>query len=318
LSDRTLYPKEVSDRLTLSADLPEVAGTDAVEIRGFLGRHRLVTERESVSPPGRSIEEADVDAKDASLRLLGSRRASFGSLRFGLDGHARFDLEASAVRRTLGASGEVLSRETEVSVADARRVGGGVFLEGERSFAGDRVRVALGLRGDVVESENRGGFFGDHETSRGALAGLLAITVRPAGPLSATLQYVRGFREPTLSDRYFRGVSGRGFVVGNPDLLPEQSDQFDLALRVSSSERLRFAPGTLVAVDAGIRYENRPGSADVRRPVARALDLALALLATVLAVLTIAGDVIAPGGSRGCGIVAEVTIKRRRRWAGAT
>lgn len=205
-----------------------------------------------------------------------------------------------------------------MSVADARRVGGGVFLEGERSFAGDRVRVALGLRGDVVESENRGGFFGDHETSRGAPAGLLAITVRPAGPFSATLQYVRGFREPTLSDRYFRGVSGRGFVVGNPDLLPEQSDQFDLALRVSSSERLRFAPGTLVAVDAGIRYENRPGSADVRRPVARALDLALALLATVLAVLTIAGDVIAPGGSRGCGIVAEVTIKRRRRWAGAT
>jgi iron complex outermembrane receptor protein len=59
--------------------------------------------------------------------------------------------------------------------------------------------------------------------------------------VSGTLQYVRGFREPTLSDRYFRGVSGRGFVVGNPDLRPERSDQFDLALRAAFSERARIA-----------------------------------------------------------------------------
>jgi iron complex outermembrane receptor protein len=59
--------------------------------------------------------------------------------------------------------------------------------------------------------------------------------------VTGTLQYVRGFREPTLSDRYFRGVSGRGFVVGNPDLDPERSDQFDLALRAALSERARVA-----------------------------------------------------------------------------
>ena len=41
----------------------------------------------------------------------------------------------------------------------------------------------------------------------------------------------RGFRVPTLSDRYFRGPSGRGFVVGNPDLEPETSLQADLAVR---------------------------------------------------------------------------------------
>jgi outer membrane receptor protein involved in Fe transport len=34
-----------------------------------------------------------------------------------------------------------------------------------------------------------------------------------------------------LSDRYFRGVSGRGFVTGNPDLEPESSVQTDLAVR---------------------------------------------------------------------------------------
>jgi iron complex outermembrane receptor protein len=241
LAERTFYPEERSDRLTFGADLPEVAGTDLVEVRGFVGRYRLVTARETAGASGRSIEEADVDAGDASLRATATRRLGSGALRFGFDGHARFGLEAGAVRRTFGPSGELLSRETEASIEDARRVGGGLFAEAERSLAADRLHLVLGLRGDAVNSRNRGGFFGDRRKTRSALSGLFALTLRPTGAASATLQYVRGFREPTLSDRYFRGVSGRGFVVGNPDLSPERSDQFDLALRASASESVRVA-----------------------------------------------------------------------------
>ncbi|HEU5251295.1 MAG TPA: TonB-dependent receptor [Thermoanaerobaculia bacterium] len=241
LSERTFYPEEVSDRLTLSADIPDLAGSDVVEVRGFVGRYRLVTARESISAAGRSIEEAAVEANDASFRLVGSKRHAAGAVRFGFDGHARFDLEADTERRQLGPSGELVSRDTEDSIDDARRVGGGVFLEAERSFASDRLHFVAGLRGDAVHSRNRGGFFGDRETSHGALSALVAMTLRPAEAFDATLQYVRGFREPTLSDRYFRGVSGRGFVVGNPDLRPERSDQFDLALRAAFSERARIA-----------------------------------------------------------------------------
>lgn len=43
----------------------------------------------------------------------------------------------------------------------------------------------------------------------------------------------RGFRDPTLSDRYYRGPTGRGFVTGNPALAPETSLQFDGSLRVA-------------------------------------------------------------------------------------
>ncbi len=225
LSERTFYPEERSDRLTLAADVPGFAGSDVVEVRAFVGRYRLITAREAVSDGLRRVEKAEVDAKDASLRLVGSRRLPGATLRFGIDGHSRFGLEAPD------------------SITDARRVGGGVFVEGERSFASDRIHAVAGLRGDVVESVNRGGFFGDHRTSREALSGLFALTLRPApdSAASATLQYVRGFREPTLSDRFFRGVSGRGFVVGNPDLRAERSDQVDLALRAAPSERVRVA-----------------------------------------------------------------------------
>ena len=46
-----------------------------------------------------------------------------------------------------------------------------------------------------------------------------------------SLQAARGFRVPTLSDRYFKGPSGRGTVTGNPDLEPETSLQYDSAFR---------------------------------------------------------------------------------------
>ena len=47
-------------------------------------------------------------------------------------------------------------------------------------------------------------------------------------------------RDPVLSDRYFRGPSGRGFITGNPDLEPESSLQFDLGLRYTAP-RVRAA-----------------------------------------------------------------------------
>ena len=53
----------------------------------------------------------------------------------------------------------------------------------------------------------------------------------PSAGFSATAQVARGFRDPTLSDRYFRGPTGRGFITGNPDLEPETSLQCDGALR---------------------------------------------------------------------------------------
>jgi outer membrane receptor for ferrienterochelin and colicins len=82
-----------------------------------------------------------------------------------------------------------------------------------------------------VTTTNRGGFFGDHETSNEAVSGFASITLSPADHVSLTGQVARGFRDPTLSDRYFRGPSGRGFITGNPALDPETSLQFDLAAR---------------------------------------------------------------------------------------
>ena len=86
-----------------------------------------------------------------------------------------------------------------------------------------------------MSSSSRGSL-GDFNRIGRALSGYLAVVARPLPPLQLTAQLSRGFREPTLSDRYFQGVSGRGLVHGNPDLAPETSRQWDLSARWSGSD----------------------------------------------------------------------------------
>jgi outer membrane receptor for ferrienterochelin and colicins len=101
------------------------------------------------------------------------------------------------------------------------------------------VVAAAGARVDRITTRNNGGFFGDRSTSNAAGSGYASITAGPVAGLTFTAQVSRGFRDPVLSDRYFRGPSGRGFITGNPDLEPERSLQFDLATRFTA-RRARF------------------------------------------------------------------------------
>nr|MBA3269104.1 TonB-dependent receptor [Acidobacteriota bacterium] len=84
------------------------------------------------------------------------------------------------------------------------------------------------------------GYFGDRSTAHGAGSGFVSLTAGSVGGVSTTVQIARGFRDPVLSDRYFRGPSGRGFITGNPDLNPETSFQIDLGIRYTSA-RVRGA-----------------------------------------------------------------------------
>lgn len=90
-----------------------------------------------------------------------------------------------------------------------------------------------------------------------ATAGVIALGHPLAGG-EASVQIARGFREPLLSERYYRGITGRGIVEPNPDLERELSRQIDLVWR-------RSGPRHHVEVAA---FEARIRDVIVRRLVA--------------------------------------------------
>ena len=233
---RFYYPYENSNRFTTSYDLGNLAGLEQVAFTGFLGSfdQRTDQDRFPTATTGRSIERADVSANDFHVKGSAQKALGRARLEFGVDVNGRYDLEALDIIQAYDLAGNITRDTTNVSVEDARRTDVGAFLQAEAVVV-PVLRLSGGIRGDNVTTRNTGGFFGDRSTSNGAFSGFAAATVGPFSGLSVTAQVSRGFRDPTLSDRYFRGPSGRGFITGNPDLDPETSLQFDLSARYTMS-----------------------------------------------------------------------------------
>ncbi len=229
---RAYYPSEDSTRLTAALDTGPRGDWENVALSAFYGAYRLVLDRDRVptATVRRRIERSDVDSDDAQLRAVASRPLGGGRLQLGLDASSRFNLRAEVSLIDFAAAGERTTTATTAAIADGARTDAGLFAIWERPL-GDRVTFNLGLRGDQVRSANRDGFFGDRARNDQAASGQLALVARLLPELALTVQGSHGFRAPLLSERYFRGPSGRGFIVGNPDLDAETADQLDLAVR---------------------------------------------------------------------------------------
>ena len=203
----TIYPDERATLATLALDL-----RNGFAVRSSFGGYSITTNRVRAT----GIESAAVKARDASFRLSHEHAGTRSRIVTGVDFVSRFDLRAHG------------------SIEDADRHDTGLFASWNGGVS-NSLQLAAGGRVDHVATRNRAGFFGDRSTNDVALSGYGALTAGPFRGVTTTVQVASGYREPTLSDRYFRGISGRGFITGNPDLEPERSLQFDGALRWSGT-----------------------------------------------------------------------------------
>jgi outer membrane receptor protein involved in Fe transport len=240
-------PFEDSHRLTASFEGGALGGFRNVRFTALGGasRHRNTQERVPAANRARSVEQADVSSYEMQARLTGDRAVGRARLHVGADVQGRYGLEALDTVRGYNLAGALVSDATAVSIDSARRTSVGLFAESAAQLT-SHATLSGGVRVDSVRNANVGGFFGDRSASQTALSGLLAVTVSPTATLALTVQAARGFRDPVLSDRYYRGPVGRGFVQGNPDLRPETSMQFDVIAR--------YETGSLRLVAAGYHY----------------------------------------------------------------
>jgi outer membrane receptor protein involved in Fe transport len=238
---RFYYPHEDSHRLTAGYEARNVIGLQRLAVTAFAGTYdqRTDQDRFPTATTGRSIERADIAARDFHVRSFGEKLVGKSRVEFGVDINGRFGLNAIDDLIQHDLAGNVTSTRPNVSIDTAHRVDNGVYASIETAVAPVLV-LSGGIRGDYVTTSNTGGFFGDRSTGNGAGSGYASATVGSFGGFSLTAQIARGFRDPVLSDRYYRGPTGRGFITGNPDLNPETSVQLDLGLRYVSP-RFRFA-----------------------------------------------------------------------------
>lgn len=271
---RAHYPRESSRRFNLALDAGRVGGWENLEFSLFLGSYRLALTRDRLptSTVTRRIDRSDTTSEDGSVRAVATRPVLGGRLQVGTEVISRFNLESTTERETFDLAGNRTGLSQPPAIEDAQRNDVGLFASYDRAL-GSRNLLSAGVRGDRIKSENRGGFFGDRSISHSSLAGYAAFTSNFASNVTASLQAARGFRDPTLSDRFFRGPTGRGFVTGNPDLDPERSLQYDGSVRWTIGRGSLAAFGYLYRIDdlierysddgADFFFRNR-GEAEIR------------------------------------------------------
>lgn len=225
------YPTESSDRLSLGFERPGPGSWNRLSFSVAWNDYllELAKDRFATATAPRDVASSRVDANDFSVRADAERGLGAWRLVLGLDVNGRYNLEAVNDYVTFDPAGVAIESRRELSIESARGTDFGLFTSLGRELG--RWRVDVGARGDVVTTRNEGGAVGDRSTSNAALSGFAAVGVELAPRFELTLQAARGFRDPLLSDRYYVGESGRGFIYGNPDLEPETSIQLDLALR---------------------------------------------------------------------------------------
>ncbi len=231
---RRFYPLEDSDRLNLAFEQPLSGQWKRLSATVAWDRYRLVLDKDDLDAALQPTERAQSDTKanDLEMRLEVERSLGSSRLVLGTNITSRYGLEALNTGYEAGPDGELQKIFSEKAIRDADGRDYGLFAALHGSIAG--VRLSGGLRLDAVRTCNSGGYFGDRSTSDEAVSGYAGGAIDLAHNLELTLQVARGFRVPLLSDRYYRGETGRGFITGNPDLEPETADQFDLALRYRS------------------------------------------------------------------------------------
>ncbi|HPC84285.1 MAG TPA: TonB-dependent receptor [Thermoanaerobaculaceae bacterium] len=254
---RNTYPEDSSHRLSIAFETPGPGAWSRLAVAASWVEYDLVTRKDTLptATKARQVADADVFAHDYGVRLEAERPLGPARLVLGLDLSGRYGLHAVNDFHDYDLAGEITKRTHEVAIDSARRDDYAAFagLSGKAGI----VDLSGGLRFDRVESRNRGGYFGNDSRSASAFSGFAAAAVPLGSSFSITGQVARGFREPLLSDRYYRGISGRGFITGNPALEAETSKQADLALRWSGEEVQLAAFGYLYRIEDLIeRYKS--------------------------------------------------------------
>ena len=230
---RFYYPYEDSHRFTSSYELLNVAGFQQMRVTG-IRRHVRAADRSG------SLRHGDRPGAASSAPTSRPTTSTSRAARPGLSARrasssASTSTAATTWRRSTCGSPTTSPARSPATSPTSRSTTPAAPTRVRTSRPMHRSRSSSGCRAACAATTSpprtpAGSSAIDRPTTARSQASPLARSDR--SPASASpAQVSRGFRDPTLSDRYYRGPSGRGFITGNPDLEPETSLQYDLATR---------------------------------------------------------------------------------------
>ncbi|HEX2695631.1 MAG TPA: TonB-dependent receptor [Acidobacteriota bacterium] len=168
---------------------------------------------------------------------------------------------AEAVTRdtSFAADGTARGVTGELPYARGSRTDTGLFVSADYSGFWNLDLVG-GVRWDSLSMKAAPGGGTAVATSDGKAIGFLAASLKITESLVGFVNVSRAYRVPSLNERYYTGISGRGFIVAQPGLRPETSLNADGGFRFYGRRFFAGLYGFAYAIDGLIeRYTVSPG-----------------------------------------------------------
>jgi len=230
----TWYPKENQNLVRLRWTENEVVGDGSLSVHFYFNPNFLETRTETKEPAGyvSKVSLSRTEGTDMGWQITlhknvgGSFRMTAGSDFFGRSG-----VEANNQDTSYNSTGTVTKVFKETPYNSGRRNDFGFFLSSD--FCGiPNLDLTGGVRLDVLHQKaNPGGQSKVQENNTSAMTGFLAGSLKIGEDLTVFANAGRAYRAPELSERFYSGITGRGFIISKPDLKPETSLNLDAGIK---------------------------------------------------------------------------------------
>ncbi len=255
----TWYPEERRNLFQLRWTEKRIASGE-LSFEAFVDPNSLETRTDRIEGYRTKASTSRTRSTEYGVQLTFARKlGSDMRLEAGADLFGQAGAEAVTRDTMFASDGAVTGVSGELPYARGCRTDAGLFVAVD--YAGLRnLDLIGGIRWDRLSMEAAPGGGPSVATRDGKATGFLAASLKLTANFMGFVNVARAYRVPSLNERYYTGISGRGFIIAQPGLTPETSLNVDGGFRFYGRRFFAGLYGFAYAIDAMIeRYTVSPG-----------------------------------------------------------
>jgi outer membrane receptor protein involved in Fe transport len=232
-SKPTWYPIESQNLIQLQWLEKDVSKDGEVSFQVFFNPNFLETKKERLEDYKTSESFSKTQSLDYGFHLAYGKMLSQGfRIKGGFDYSGRANAKAANQDIFFNENGDVTGIQEETPYESGLRRDFGVFISADYSGLKGFDLVG-GMRGDFIHLEAiPGGQSTAEKSTQHALTGFIGGTWKASPEIVVFANVSRAFRTASLSELFYTGITGRGFIISQPDLIPETSFNLDVGFKI--------------------------------------------------------------------------------------